>query len=404
MAKIKKALEGIKILDLSQYEAGPACTLILGFLGAEVIKIEIPGMGEPGRTTSLDIEGEKNGWDSWFYILLNANKKAITLNLKSAQGLAMFKEMVKKADVVVSNFVPGQMDKLGIGYSTLSKINPGIIYAENSGFGAGGPYSSYAAFDAVAKAAGGVYSTTGYPGGPPANPGANIGDSGAGLHMAIAILAALRYRYETGEGQAIDISMADNIINMERTQLRHTIETGKPLPRCGGGGAGSVPWDVYKCQGDDPNAYLFIATPRDTHYAALLKAIGREDLVTMTWRDRRLPENALLIRKAIEDWTGLRDKWEAFHILAKAQIPCAPVMNTVEVLNDPHFIQRGIVTESIHPRRGKHKMIGCPVIMSKSPVEIIPAPALGEHNEQIYKEWLGLTANDLQKLKEAKVI
>ncbi len=403
MAKIKKALEGIKILDLTQVEAGPACTEFLAFLGADVIKVEIP-MGEMGRWTGLDVEAEKNGWDSWFFILLNANKRSITLNLKSQKGHDMFLEMVKKADVVVSNFVPGNMEKLGIGYDTLSKIKPSLVYAENSGFGAGGPYSNYAAYDAVAKAAGGAYSTTGDPDRPPANPGPIIGDTGSGVHMAVAILAALRYRDVTGEGQAIDMAMTDNIINQQRSPLRYTLETGEPVPRLGGSNANNYPWDCYECQGKGPNNYVFIGTPRDHHYESLMTIIGREDLKSINWRDRRSPENRAMLKVVIEAWTRTKDKHEAFHILAKADVPAAPVLDTVEVLNDPHFLQRGIIVDVVHPRRGKHKMVACPVKLSKSPVEVKSAPLTGEHNEEVYKEWLGLTKNDLAKLKEEKVI
>lgn len=316
----------------------------------------------------------------------------------------MFLEMVKKADVVVSNFVPGNMEKLGIGYDTLSKIKPSLVYAESSGFGAGGPYSNYPAFDAVAKAAGGAYSTTGEPDRPPVNPGPPIGDTGVGVHMAVAILAALRYRDITGEGQAIDMAMADNIINLQRSLLRFTLETGEPVKRMGGSEPGEYPWDVFECKGKGPNNYVFIGSPRDHHYQSLMKIVGRNDLSDINWRDRLSPENRVMLKKVIEKWTKTKEKYEAFHLLAQADIPSAPVLDTVEVSNDPHFVQRGIIVESVHPKRGKHKMVGCPVKMSKSPVEIKPAPLLGQHNEEVYREWLGLKPEELGKLKEEKVI
>ncbi len=405
MAKIKKALEGVKILDLTWHEAGPACTEFLGFLGADVIKIEMPGTGDTSRSTNRSAEDEKKGWDAWFYILLNANKRSITLNLKTEKGLTMFKEMAKRADVVVSNYGPGTMERLGISYDVLSKINPGIIYAENSGFGAGGPYSRYPAYDSIAKASGGAYSTTGFVDGPPANPSPHIGDSGSGVHMAVGILAALRYRYETGEGQKIDMSMADNVINQSRTGFSYTLDTGKPLPRAGSGSElGAYPWDTFKCQGNGLNDYVLICAHRDSDYMALMKVVGRDDLSTMDWRTRYTVEAKKVIKAAIEAWTTTRNKWDVFHTLAGKKIPTAPVMDSVEVLNDPHYMQRGIITESIHPQRGKHKMISCPIQLSKSPVEIIPAPTLGQNNADVYGDWLGLTKEDLVKLREEKVI
>ena len=399
-----KVLEGIKVLDLTQFEAGTSCTEYMGFLGADIIKIEPPGRGEPGRTTSRSQEDIDKGYDSWFFVLMNANKRGITLNLKSEKGLAIFKEMVKKADVVVSNFLPGTTEKLGINYDILNKINPKIIYAENSGFGKGGPYSNYPAFDAIAKATGGAFSTTGEHDGPPINPGPIIGDTGSGVHMAVAILAALLYRNKTGEGQEIDMSMTDNVVNQTRTPLRYTLETGEPTPREGAGSVGIYPWDAFKCKGGGPNDYVFIGGAMPHQYEALMKMIGREDLIK--WKDdiRLRFEKKAIIKEALEEWTKTKDKMEAFHIVAKAKIPCGPVLDTVEVLNDPHLNQRGMIIETEHPQRGKFKMPGCPVKMSKSEPEYTPAPLLGQHNEEVYAEWMGYTTEEVSKLKEEKVI
>ena len=396
-----RPLESVKVLDLTRYMAGPTCTEFLAFLGADVIKIEPPGMGEPARYQTATPEERAKNLDAWLFLFFNANKRAVTLNLKSEKGVAMFKEMVKKADIVVSNFIPGTMERLGIGYKILSAINPRLIYAENSGFGAGGPYSQYSAFDAIAKAVGGVFSNTGEPDGPPLNPGPIIGDTGSGMHMAVGILAALRYRYETGEGQAIDMSMADNIVNLNRNPARITLETGKPAPRCGSSGLGGYPWDIFKTKGDGPNEYVFIGAVRDHQFAALMKTVGREDLADMNWRVRI--EKKDILKQAIENWTKSQNKMDAFHILARQGIPTGPVLDTVEVLNDPHFIQRGLIIENTHPKRGKHKMIACPIKLSKSPVDIIPAPLLGQHNEEVYHEWLGYNKEEVAKLKADKV-
>ncbi len=398
-----KALEGIRVLDLSQFEAGPACTELLGFLGADIIKVEPPGRGDQGRKSNRDKFTRERDWDSWFFLFLNANKRSVTLNLKTTEGVNILKEMAKKADVIISNYIPGTMDRFGAGYSVLSKINPQLIYVECSGFGTGGPYSNYPAFDQVAKAAGGVLSDTGDPGGPPVNPGPNIGDTGAGLHMVAAILAALLYRTKTGEGQQIDVALADNVINMNRTPLATTMIDGQPYARSGCRNLRSPPNDIYACKGGGPDDYIFIFAVN--HYEILMNFLGRPDLLgemvdNFDMRNERIAE----IRQAIEAWTLQRDKMEAFHTLARAGVPCGPVLNTVEVLNDPHYHQRGMIVEMEHPQRGKYKMPGCPVKMSKSDVNYIPPPLLGQHNEEVYAELLGYSRDDVAHLKEKQVI
>ncbi len=397
-----KALEGIHILDLTQFEAGPACTEYLAFLGADVVKIEQPGSGDQGRKSSRDKEAREKNLDSWFFIFLNANKRSATLNLKSEEGVALFKNMVKKADVVISNFKLGTMDKLGIGYKALSKVNKGIVYVECSGFGRGGPYESYPAFDPVAKAAGGVMSNTGYPDGPPVNPGPYIGDTGAGIHMAAAILAAIIYRNKTGEGQQIDMSMTENVINQNRSLIANTVPDGKPAPRLGNRPP-HTPSGLYRCKGNDRDDYVYITGVN--HYTLLMKHIGREDLLgelvdSLDKRDERYDE----ITQAIESWTLQRTKMEVFHSMAQAGVPCGPVLNSNEVLNDPHFNRRGFIVTMEHPIRGKYRMPGCPVKMSQSNLEYIPPPLLGQHTEEVYAEWLGLTGSDIDRLKEKKVI
>jgi crotonobetainyl-CoA:carnitine CoA-transferase CaiB-like acyl-CoA transferase len=314
--------------------------------------------------------------------------------------------MVKKADVVISNFLPGTMEKLGIDYSVLSKIKPDLVYAENSGFGKGGPYSSYPSFDAIAKAAGTACSNTGTADGPPMNPGPSIGDTGSGMHMLCAIMAALYYRDRTGEGQEIDMAMADNIINLNRIHFRSAIGQGVAQSRSGGGVPGYVPWDIYKAKGDEANDYVFIAARQPHQYTALMKLIEREDLATgelledlkVRWEHRDE------IKKAIEAYTTRHDKMEVFHTLAKSNIPCAPILDTLEALTDPHFTKRGMVFDAEHPTRGKHKMLGMPVHMSKSDFEYRPAPALGEHNKEVLNEFFGYSAEEVAKLREDGII
>ncbi len=395
---MSKALEGITILDLSQFEAGPSCTEQLAFLGADVIKIEPPG-GEAGRTFLMRKE-DTTGFDSWYFLSLNANKRNITLNLKSPKGVAMFKDMVKRADVVVSNFGPGVMERIGIGYEVLAEINPRIIYAENTGFGKGGPYSDYLSMDACAKAIGGAFSNTGLVDTPPLNPGPTIGDTGAGMHLAIGVLAAYIEAQKTGRGQKVEQSMADAIINMNRVATAvHPLDDGEPAPRR------DQP-EVVKCKGDGPNDYVFVNLLTSKQYEMAMRAMGREDMITEElknniWARRDHYDE---IKEAMEGWTKTKSKMEVFKILAEQGIPCAPVLDTKEVLEDPHFNRRGTIVEFNHPRRGRYKMAGCPIRLSRQDYEYQPAPLLGQDNEAIYGKWLGLSREDLEKLKAEKII
>jgi len=396
-----KALEGIRILDFTQYEAGTSCTEFLAFLGADVIKIEPPGRGDPGRSMLLSPDERAKGLDAWYYTFLNANKRSITLNLRSEKGVAMFKEMVKQADAVISNFTPGTMDNLGIGYAVLSKINPRLVYAENSGFGQGGPYANYPSFDPIAKAIGGSFSFCGLADTPPLNPGMSVGDTGAGIHTAGGVLAAIIYAMKTGEGQFVDSSMADNIVNMMRVPIAintFSMFPGKPAPR-------PQAIDVIKCKGGGPNDYIYLLFLTPQQYENMAKVIGREDLLELDykgnfWAVRTDPK----VTKAVEDWCLTQNKIDAFHVMAKAGVPAAPVLDTVEVLNDPHFNERGMIVEIEHPLRGKFKMPGCPVKLSKSPVDYSPAPALGQDNEEVFAELLNLTPEAVARLKEEKVV
>ena len=401
-----KALEGLRVIDLTQWEAGTSCTEYMGFMGADVIKIEAPNRGESGRLNGVTKDDIEKGIDPWYFILLNANKRGITLNLKSDKGKELFKEMVKKADVVASNFLPGTMTKWGLDYAELSKVKPDLVYAENSGFGKGGPYSMYPSFDAIAKAAGTAMSNTGVFDGPPLNPGPSIGDTGSGMHMLCAILAALYFRDRTGEGQEIDMAMTDNIMNLNRIHFRSAIDSGQPQQRSGGGVPGYVPWDTFKSKGDKPNDYVFIAARQPHQYKALMKLVGREDLASNELvEDLRLRwERRDEVKAAIESYTTQHDKMDVFHTAAKSNIPCAPVLDTMEALSDPHYTQRGIVFDAEHPKRGKHKMLGMPVKMSKSDFEYRPAPRLGQHNEEVYKELFGFSKEKVDELREEGII
>jgi formyl-CoA transferase len=292
------------------------------------------------------------------------------------------------------------MEKLGIGYDVLSQINPKLVYAENTGFGKGGPYSNYLAMDACAKAIGGAFSNTGLAGTPPLNPGPTIGDTGSGMHLAIGILAAYIHAQKTGEGQIVEQSMADAIINLNRVPTAlHPLDDGEPSPR-------REFADVVKCKGDGPNDYAYVNLLTPKQYEMAMTAIGREDMITDDLKNniRTRIERWGEIKTAIEGWTSTKGKMEVFKTLADLGIPAAPVLDTKEVLADPHFNQRGTIVEFDHPQRGKYRMAGCPIRLSKHDYEYVAAPLLGQHNEEIYKEWLKLSKEDMEVLKAEKII
>src|SRR5262249_7182477 len=302
-----KALDGIRVLDLTQYEAGPSATETLAWLGAEVIKIESPG-GEPGRRTFSD----RPDVDSVFFCLLNANKKGITLNLKSERGRSMFQELARTSDVVVENLGPGSMERLGLGYEALSKINPRIIVASVKGFGSVGPYSGYKSFEMIAQAMGGAMSLTGFPDGPPVRIESGLGDTGAGLHLAIGILAAIVQRQATGTGQRVEVAQQDAVVNLTRIHFRDQYLGANPVPRKGNRSPSAVPSNLYRCRPFGPNDYVFVHVANTEMWKALARAIEQPELAA----DPRLTEQAGRMARRdeleaiLEEWTGKRTKHE----------------------------------------------------------------------------------------------
>jgi formyl-CoA transferase len=396
-----KALEGIRVLDLTQYEAGPSCTETLAWLGADVIKLE-PPTGELSRRGL----SERPDMDSVFFCLMNANKKGVTLNLKSDRGRQMFQEMVKGADVVVENLGPGSMERLGFGYEALAKINPRIIAASIKGFGSEGVYASYNSFEMIAQAMGGVMSMTGSADGPPTKTEAGLGDTGTGLHAAIGILAAIIQRQATGVGQRIEVAQQDVVVNLTRIHFReHHIGT-RPIPRRGSRSPGAAPSNLYRCRPFGPNDYVFIHVANQDMWKSFAKAIGQPELAG----DPRFAEradrvaNVKELEALVEGWTGKRTKHEVMELLAGVGVPCGAVLDSEEVLTNDHLKSRGMLVEVEHPTRGKMTMLGSPIHMSASPTEVTRAPLLGEHNAEVYGRILGLGQADLEALRRDGVL
>ena len=396
-----KALDGIRVLDLTQYEAGPSSTQMLAWLGADVIKVE-PPTGEPGRTALSDKRGE----DAWFFLLLNSCKKGVTLNLKAPRGKAMFEELVRNSDVVVENMGPGVMERLGLGYEHLKRLNPRIIHASVKGFGSGGPYSDYKSFEWIAQAMAGAMSMTGTPDGPPTKAIGGLADTGAGLHTAIGILAAIIQRQATGVGQQIEVAQQDAVVNLLRIHLRETYISGKPAPRQGNRSVAAAPSNIYRCSPGGPNDYVFIHCATVEMWKSLTRIVGRPELGADPRYEDRRDRVAFMdeIDTMIEEWTAKRPKHEVLSILAGAGVPCGAVLDSTEVLSDPHLRQRGFITDLEHPRRGVYPMPGNPVRLSESPTEVVRAPLLGEHNGEVYGKLLGVGQAELDTLRRDGVI
>jgi formyl-CoA transferase len=398
---MEKALAGVKVLDLTQFEAGTSCTEMLAWLGADVIKVESPKMGEQGRWMLT----EKPGVDSYYFMLLNANKRSITLNLKSEQGRAMFIELVKKVDILSENYSLGTLEGLDLGYQKLRQINPRLIYLTIKGFGTTGPYSSYKSFDMIAQASGGAMSLTGFTGTPPLKPGPTIGDTGTGMHAAIGVLAAYIQRQRTGKGQKVELAMQEAVLNFCRVPMMSTYVTHKPVPRTGnrlGGGPG----DIFKCAPGGDNDYVFILCTTPEMWKSLCAAMGQPALAgDERFKDpRSRAHNVEALTATINEWTGQHTKHEVMKILGEAGVPCGKVLDSVELLNDPHLKERGMIVTVNHPVRGEFTMPGCPVRLEDSPAQVKAAPLLGQHNGEVYGELLGLTAGDLERLKADGVV
>lgn len=401
----ESCLAGLRVLDLSQFEAGPSCTEALAWLGAEVVKVENPKVGDPGRTA-----GGLPGADAYYFLQYNANKKSITVNLKSPEGLALVKEMVRKADVFIENFAPNAIQRLGLGPDVVRGINPAIIYAQVKGFAEGSEFENNLAFDMIAQACGGAMSTTGALDGPPLKPGPTIGDTGTGMLLATSILAAYIRRLRTGVGEHLQVAMQASIMHYSRGAFAYHARTGKPAPRAADKvvGGGHPPIGVYPCKGGGPNDYVYIYTSRANpeHWSRLLKVIGREDLIgdaryaTIEARAERAKE----VDDLVATWTRLHDKLTAMRVIGAAGIPAGAVNDTGELLDDPSFVANGTMQTIKHPVVGEYTMPAWPVRFGGKPPEVTPAPLLGANNVDVLESWLGKSADQVAALKSANVI
>ncbi len=415
---MSKALEGYRILDFTHVQSGPTCTQLLAWLGADVIKVERAGEGDATRGQLRDIPDV----DSLYFTMLNHNKRSITIDTKKPKGKEVLERLIKQCDVLVENFAPGALGRMGFSWERINEINPRMVVASVKGFGPG-KYEDCKVYENVAQCAGGSASTTGFDDGPPMVTGAQIGDSGTGLHLALGILAALLQRHTSGRGQMVLAPMQDAVLNLCRVKLRdqqrlertHTLHEfpqypdgkfGDSVPRAGNSSGGGQPGSILKCKGweTDPNAYIYFIT-QGAAWPAVCKVIGEEGWITdeafATPAARLLHLKPIFAR--VEQWTMTKDKFEAMDILNKYDIPCGPVLSMKELLEEPSLRASGTIVEVDHPVRGKYLTVGNPIKMSDSPTHVTRSPLLGEHTEEVLAQ-LGYDQVQIQALRDERVI
>ena len=410
-----KALDGVRILDFTHVQSGPTCTQLLAWFGADVIKIERPGTGDITRGQLRDIPNV----DSLYFTMLNNNKRSITLDAKHPKGKEVLEALVRHCDVLVENFAPGVLDRIGFSWERIHELNPRMIVASVKGFGPG-PYEDCKVYENVAQCAGGAASTTGFDDGPPLVTGAQIGDSGTGLHLALGIVCALHQRTMTGRGQKVRAAMQDGVLNLCRVKLRDQQrlargplkefpqypngEFGDAVPRAGNASGGGQPGWILKSKGweTDPNAYIYFIAQAAV-WDKVCKVIGREEWITdpnYATPEARLPR-LKDISATIEEWTKTKTKFEAMAILNEYDIPCGPILSMKELAEEPSLRQTGTVVEIDHPTRGKYLTVGNPIKLSDSPTEVARSPLLGEHTDEILSEVLGFDESRVRDLKNS---
>jgi len=414
-----QALKGIKVLDFTHVQSGPTCTQLLAWLGADVIKVERPGVGDATRGQLRDVPNA----DSLYFTMLNHNKRSLTLDSKNAKGKEVLEKLVKSCDILVENFAPGALDRMGLTWERIQELNPRMIYASVKGFGPG-PYEECKVYENVAQCAGGSASTTGFLDGPPTVTGAQIGDSGTGLHLAFGILAALYQRTHSGKGQRVLAAMQDGVLNLCRVKLRDQqrlahgplkeysqfgqgIPFGEATPRAGNDSGGGQPGKILKCKGweTDPNAYTYFITQAAV-WEKVCDLIGEPGWKTdpgYATPPARLDKLDAIFDR-IEQWTMTKTKFEVMNLCNPLDIPVGPILSMKEIAEDMSLRDAGTVVEVDHPERGKYLTVGMPVKLSDSPAEVKRSPLLGEHNEEILAEVLGYSADEIDAIRASGAI
>jgi formyl-CoA transferase len=411
-----EALKGIRILDMTHVQAGPTCSQLLAWLGADVIKFE-PPQGDATRGQLRDVPNA----DSLYFTMLNCNKRSITVNMKTAEGKSVFVDLLKKCDMIMENFGPGVLDRFGFPWEKIREVNPRIVMGSIKGFGSNGPYADFKAYENVAQAMGGAMSTTGVPDGPPYVTGAQIGDSGTGLHLAIGLLAALHQANRTGKGQYVEVAMMDGVMNLCRVKFRdhqrlmrgaleeYSVGTHQGMgavPRAGNDSGGGQLGNAIRCKPGGPNDFIYIVV-QEAVWEPLAKRIGPEigmpelhnDPKFATIKERRANQNDMW--EMIGEFALKYDKREFMNILNGLDVPCGPIMSTEDLFNDEHVKLREMVVELDHPQRGQWWNVGMPIKLSESPARIERSPLLGEHTEEILKDVLGYSEDRIASLKSA---
>jgi len=414
-----KALDGVKVLDFTHVQSGPTCTQLLAWFGADVIKVERPGAGDVTRGQLRDVPGV----DSLYFTMLNHNKRSITIDAKNPVGKELIEGLMKTCDVLVENFGPGVLDRMGFTWERIQEINPRLIYASIKGFGPG-PYEDCKVYENVAQCTGGSASTTGFRDGPPLVTGAQIGDSGTGLHLCLGIVTALFQRTTTGKGQRVTVAMQDGVLNLCRVKLRDQqrlkagplteysqygqgIPFGEATPRAGNDSGGGQPGWILKCKGweTDPNAYIYFITQAPV-WAEICKVIGEEGWIThpdYAKPEARLPRLKQIFDR-IEAWTMTKTKFEAMDILNQYDIPCGPILSMKELAEEKSLRETGTVVEVDHPKRGKYLSVGNPIKLSASPSEVVRSPLLGEHTDEIMRQVLRYDEKRVAEVKASGAV
>ena len=411
---MSKALEGVRVLDFTHVQSGPTCTQLLAWFGADVIKVERPGEGDATRKQLIDVPGA----DSLYFTMLNHNKRSITIDSKNPKGKEILERLVKSCDVLVENFAPGALDRMGLTWERIQALNPRMIYASVKGFGPG-KYEDCKVYENVAQCAGGSASTTGFRDGPPLVTGAQIGDSGTGLHLALGIVTALFQRERTGRGQRVQAPMQDSVLNLCRVKLRDQqrlaagplkeysqfgegVPFGDATPRAGNDSGGGQPGRILKCKGweTDPNAYTYFIT-QAAAWEKVCDVIGEPEWKTKPGYAKPAERLDKLneIFNRVEQWTMTKTKYEVMDICNPLDIPVGPILSMKEIAEDEGLRKTGTIVEVDHPKRGKYLSVGCPIKMSDSPVEVTRSPLLGEHTEEILANVLGYSAEEIGALR-----